>query len=232
VIVERKIDKQLDPLVRQALQKLRRDSPPDMELIRRSSNRDGEFVVSSSDNRIAVKVFGPDLAILHEKADEIRRDMTELAGVVDLRVEPHADEPRLQHEIDRERADQLGLTVDVLDEAVNLAIGGEVVTQLYCGDRTYDLIVKTSQSDVNLQRIVDTPIRTPSGELVPLSLLVELQMVSGPAVIYHENMQRMVLISCAVEERDRSDVESDIRRVLESVFSGVEEGYYIEDGTQ
>jgi Cu/Ag efflux pump CusA len=232
VIIERKIDKQLDTLVSQTLQKLRRDLPPDMELIRRFSNRNGEFVVSSSDDRIAVKMFGPDLAVLHEKANEIQRDMTELAGVVDLRVEPHADEPRLKHEVDRERLEQLGLTVDSLHEAVNLAIGEAVVSQMRSGDRTYDLILKTRQSDIDLQRIADTPIRTPSGELVPLSLLVELRVVTGPTVIYHENMQRMVIISCAVEDRDRSDVESDIRRVLKSIFDDMEDGYYIEYGTQ
>jgi len=113
----------------------------------------------------------------------------------------------------------------MLDEAINLAIGRDVVSQIHIGDRTFDLIFKISQSDVDLQRIVDTPIRTPSGELLPLSLLAEFQLVSGPAAIYHENMQRMVLISCAVEERDSSDVESDIRSVLESVFSGVEDSY-------
>jgi len=91
--VERKIDRRLDAFVSQTLQTLRRDLPPEMQLIRRSSDRYGDFVVTSLDDRIAVKVFGPDLAVVRGKADEIQRRMIQLAGVVDLRVEPHADEP-------------------------------------------------------------------------------------------------------------------------------------------
>ena len=232
VIVERKIDQRLDPLVSQTLQKQRRDLPPDVQLVRRSSDGRGDFVLTSLGERIGVKVFGPDLAVLRCKADEIRRRMIELAGVVDLRVEPQADEPRLEHEIDRERANQLGLTVDMLNEEINMAISGQVVSQIHSGDRTYDLVIKTGQPHVDLQRIGDTPVRTQSGEVVPLSLLVEFQIMLGPRAIYRENMQRVVLISCGVEDRDRSEVESDIRKSLAPIISSMEGSYYIEYGRQ
>ncbi|MBC8873321.1 MAG: efflux RND transporter permease subunit [Planctomycetes bacterium] len=232
VIIERKIDSRLDPLVNQAVQRQRRDLPPDVQLIRRSSDPAGDFVVASLGDRIVVKVFGPDLADLRRKADEIRQLLIKVAGVVDLRVEPQADEPRLEHKIERERASQFGLTVDMLSEEINMAIDERVVSQIHSDDRTYDLVIKTDQSAVDLGRIGDTLVGTPTGEMVPLSLVVEFRIVSGPRAIYRENMQRVVLISCGVKDRDRSDVDSDIRKELAPILSSMEDGYHIECGNR
>ena len=232
VIVERKIDPRLDLLVDQALQRQRRDLPPDVQLIRRSSDPGGDFAVTSSGDRIVVKVFGPDLAELRRKADEIRQLVTKVAGVVDLRVEPQADEPRLEHKIDRERASRFGITVDIIEEEIKTAIDGQVVSQIHSGDRTYDLVIKSDQSAVDLGRIGDTHVGTPTGEMVLLRVLVDFHMILGPRAIYRENMQRVVLISCGVKDRDRSDVESDIQKALAPILSSMEDGYRVDYGSR
>jgi Cu/Ag efflux pump CusA len=229
-IIERNIDQRLDRLVRQTLQRLGRDMPPNMQLARHSSDQRGDSAVISPGDRIEVRVSGPDLAVLCGKADEIRRRMAEVAGVVDLRVEPQADEPRLECEIDRLRAEQLGLTADVVRDEVVMATGGQAVAQVRVGDRSYDLVVKVGRSGVDIRSIGDTPVGIPSGQFVPLSLLVTLQATSGPGAIYRENMQRVSLISCRVEDRVRSDVEPDIRKALDSILSDLEDGYRIEYG--
>ena len=232
VVIERKIDQRLDPLVDQALQRQRRDLPPGVQLTRRSSDQGGDLVVASLGERFVIKVFGPDLAELRRKADEIRQLAIKVAGVVDLRVEPQADEPRLEHKIDRERASRLGLTVDTVNEEIRIAFDGRVVSQIHSGDRTYDVVIKTDQSAVDLDRIGDTLVKIPTGEMVLLRGLVDFHMILGPRAIYRENMQRVVLISCGVKDRGRSDVESDIQKALGPIFGSMEDGYHIECGSR
>lgn len=232
VNIDRKIDPRLDPLVSRTLQKMRRSLPLDVQLIRRSSDRLGDFVVTSSRDRIAVKLFGPDLAVLRRKADEIRQRVAELSGVMDPQIEPQADVPKLDFQLDRERAARLGSTVAELNRTIRMAIGEQVVSQIHNGNRTYDLVIKTGDPDADPTVGRRTCVIAESGELIPLDVLGRFQVTSGPRAIYRENLQRVVLISCGAKDRDRSDVESGIRKALAPIVSSLEGGYYIEYGSR
>jgi Cu/Ag efflux pump CusA len=231
VNVDREMDPRLDPLVSQTLQRMQRDLPPDVQLIRRSSERLGDFFVASSRGRIGVKLFGPDLAVLRSKAGEIRRRLEDVSGVVDAQIEPHGDVPRLDFQLDPERAAQLGFTAAELKRAVRMAIGEHVVSQVRSGNRTYDVVLKTGEPDADPTLVGRTLVRSESGELFALNALVRFQMTSGPRAIYRENSQRVVLISCGVKDRDRPDVESGIRKALAPVQSSLEGGYHVEYGS-
>ena len=168
------------------------------------------------------------MVLLRHKADEIRRRTKKIAGVVDVQIEPEADAPKLEFEIDRESAARFGFTVAELNQASKMAIGEQVVSQIHSGIRSYDLVIKAGQSDADSKRISDTFVRAQSGELVPLSSLVSVRETSAVRAIYRENMARVVLVSCGVKGRERFEVEADIRKALASILSSLDGSYRLE----
>lgn len=227
IVFQRKIDPQLDLLVSQSLRKLERNMPWNVQLVQHSSDQLGNFFSTTANDLISVKVVGSELAILRVKAEEIRKRMEKVTGVVDLQIEPNFSEKRMEWNFDRERLSKVGITLDALEEQIKLASGEKVVCRIYSDNSIYDLVIKTISPDGDLS-IGDTPIRTRSGDLVPLSQLATIRLKQGPLAIYRENMKRFVLVTGRVKGRDKSDIESDVRKALSPIVMKLEDGYRIE----
>src|SRR5207249_418039 len=101
-----------------------------------------EEALSGVKGELVVKIFGPDLDVLQEKAEETRRAMAGVRGVADLGVEQQFGQPQLRFQIDRAAAARYGLTVRDVDDAIETAIGGRAVTQLLDGSRVFDVRVR------------------------------------------------------------------------------------------
>src|SRR5207244_5604533 len=84
-----------------------------------------DHLLSGTRAQIAIKLFGPDLVTLRNKAEEIRKAMEPIPDVVDLMVEPQVGVPQIQVNIDRQAAAAVGLRAGNLAEAVDVAFNGE-----------------------------------------------------------------------------------------------------------
>ena len=164
--------------------------------------------------------------------NQIKQEISEIEGVADLNVEQQVERPQLKIIPKRELLARYGITLPQFQEYINALLGGQVVSQVYEGNRSFDLTVKVHDEDrEGIEQIRDLRISTPSGRLIPLSMVAVVVSSSGPNTINRENVTRKIVISCNVAGRDLRSVVNEIKeKVSESVT--LPEDYHIEYGGQ
>jgi len=191
-----------------------------------------DHLLSGTRAQIAIKLFGPDLATLRTKANEMRDAMATVAGVVDLLVEPQVGVPQVQININRPAAAAVGLSSADLAEAAEIAFNGEVVSQALEDQRTYDVLVRFDDSArQSIETIGRTLIDTPAGAKVPISQVAEVRPDQGPNTINRENVQRRIIIQANVAGRDLGSVISDVRAAISRKVA-LPQGYFLQYGGQ
>jgi len=191
-----------------------------------------DHLLSGTRAQIAIKLFGSDLVTLRNKAEEIRKTMETVPGVVDLMVEPQTGVPQVQINIDRRAAGALGLRADKLAETVDVAFNGEAVSQVLEAQRTYDVVVRFDDaSRQSVETIASTLVDTPLGAKVPLSQVAEIRVDQGPNTINRENVQRRIIVQANVANRDLGSIIDEIRSKIARDVS-LPEGYFVQYGGQ
>jgi CzcA family heavy metal efflux pump len=191
-----------------------------------------DHLLSGTRAQIAIKLFGPDLATLRTKANEIRDAMATVPGVVDLLVEPQVGVPQVQININRQAASAVGLSSADLAEAAEIAFNGEVVSQALEDQRTYDVLVRFDDSArQSIETIGRTLVDTPAGAKVPISQVAEVRSDQGPNTINRENVQRRIIVQANVAGRDLGGVISDVRAAINRKVS-LPQGYFLQYGGQ
>ncbi|HEX4999022.1 MAG TPA: efflux RND transporter permease subunit [Terriglobia bacterium] len=191
-----------------------------------------DHLLSGTRAQIAIKLFGPDLATLRSKAEEIRVAMSSIPGVVDLLVEPQTGVPQLQININRPAAAAVGLRARDLADTVDIAFNGEAVSQVLDNQRTYDIVVRVNDaSRASIESIASTLIDTPAGARVPISQVADVRADQGPNTINRENVQRRIIVQANVAGRDLGSVIDDVRRNIGQSVA-LPEGYFVQYGGQ
>ena len=180
---------------------------------------------------VAITLFGDDLDMLRQKADEIVRVASRVPGAADVKAEQTGGLPYLRIQIRRDQIARYGInTSDVLD-AID-AIGGKEVGQVLEGQKRFALQVRFQQADRDhLDKIGDLKVADPKGRRIPISQLADIQRVEGPAQISRTNIQRRISVETNVRGRD---LASFVRDAQEAVSKNVSlpPGYRIEWGGQ
>jgi CzcA family heavy metal efflux pump len=191
-----------------------------------------DHLLSGTRAQIAIKLFGPDLVTLRNKAEEIRKAMENVPGIVDLMVEPQTGVPQVQINLDRRAAGALGLRAEDLAETVDVAFNGEAVSQVLEAQRTYDVVVRFDDaSRQSVDTIASTLVDTPVGAKVPISQVAEVRVDQGPNTINRENVQRRIIVQANVANRDLGSVIDEIRTKIASNVP-LPEGYFVQYGGQ
>lgn len=191
-----------------------------------------DHMLSGVRAQIAVKVFGNDLNVLREKAEEIRATMAQLPGVVDLSVEKQVLIPQLHVRIDRDKAVQYGAMVGEVAEHAELAMQGKAVSQVIEGQKIYDVVMRlTDEARNDPDAIKQIPVETINGPVVPLGLLADVQEAKGPNIINRENVQRRIVIQANVAG---ADLVSTVQKVQAEIKNKVRlpQGYFVTYGGQ
>ncbi len=191
-----------------------------------------DHMLSGTRANIAIKLFGTDLDRMFTIGNEIKRNIVDVEGLVDVNVDQQVEIPQVQIRAHRDMLAQYGITITAFNEFVDIAFGGEKLSDIYEGQRSFDLILRLNQDHTQtLEGIRSALIDTHDGEKVPLEQVADIVSVSGPSSISRENVQRKIVISANVAERDLRSVVQDIQK---NINSNVElpEGYRIEYGGQ
>ena len=184
-------------------------------------------LISGIRTECAVKLFGDDLDVLAEKADEIAALMGQIKGVKDVKVEQVAGQPYLTVEIDRQKIARYGINVADVQEIVTTAIGGKPATHVYEGERRFQLTVRFPEAQRNsVGTIGDIRVKSASGALIPMSELATIDMREGPLRISREQVRRRIYIGFNVVGRDIGGVVDEGRRTLAARLQ-LPEGYTI-----
>ncbi|MBQ9474370.1 MAG: efflux RND transporter permease subunit [Bacteroidales bacterium] len=191
-----------------------------------------DHMVSGTQATIAIKIFGTDLSQLYSLGNQIKAATADVEGLVDVSVEQLTETPQLQLRADRQKLAAHGITIEEFNHFVALAFEGEALTQIYEGQRAYDLVLRlTANAPPSIDEVTDALIDTKLGGKVPLSEVASIVSAGGPATISRENVQRKLVVSANVSGRDEVGVVDDIQHIVDSQIK-LPEGYHIEYGGQ
>jgi cobalt-zinc-cadmium resistance protein CzcA len=187
-----------------------------------------EEAVSGVKGELATKVYGDDLNVLEEKADQIVNTMRQVKGIVDLGVFRALGQPNINFEVDRDQAARYQINVADIQDAIQTAAGGTAFTQVLEGEARYDLVLRyLPQFRTTKEAIENIRLLSPSGERVSLAQLCKIEEQDGGSEIYREGNQRYVAIKYSVRGRDLgSAVEEAIKKVNAQVQ--LPRGYHID----
>ena len=175
-------------------------------------------VLTGSSDAIVVRVFGDDLDILRRKAEEVLEAIEGVDGLVEAKVELHADVPQVQVKVDLAAAQRYGIKPGDARRAAATWIASEEVGDIYRGGKAYDVHVwSTPETRHSLASIAALPIDTPRGTQVPLSDVADVRIAPTPNVIERENISRRLDVSANVSGRDLGSVTHDVNERLEKV---------------
>lgn len=190
-----------------------------------------DAMLSGTRASIAIKLFGTDLNKMFSVGNQIKGAIEGVEGIADLNVEQQVERPQLKIEPKREVLAKYGITLPEFAEIVNVMLAGEVVSQVYEGNKAFDLTLKVNEDSRETADKIRNLIVDAKGRKLPLSNIAEVTSSVGPNTINRENVARKIVISANVAGRDLLGVVTDIQRIVDKKIK-LPEGYHVEYGGQ
>jgi heavy metal efflux system protein len=180
---------------------------------------------------LAVKIYGPDLNVLQDKALEIKRRLAQVPGFTELTVVRELGQPSLLVQVDRNKIARYGINVADVEGVVQAAVGGQAATQVIQGEKLFDLVVRMRpEFRENAQQIGNLLVGTPTGQQIPLSELSDIREGSGASFIYRENNSRYIGVQYSVEGRDLAGAVEQGQQAIAEVEKSLPTGYRLSWG--
>ena len=178
-----------------------------------------EEALSGIKGENSVKIVGPDLRVNETKANAIVDTMNHVPGVKDLGMFPTLGQPSIVITPDREKIARYGLNTGDVEAVVQAAIGGQAITQVFEGEKHFDLTVRWLEPfRSNIHAIRDITVPTPDGANIPLAQLASIVEENGPSIIYREDGHRYTPVKFSVRGKD---LGSTIAAAQEAVTKSV-----------
>lgn len=191
-----------------------------------------DHMLSGTRANIAIKLFGTDLNRMYSVGNSIKSSISGIPGLVDVNVEQQVEVPQVQIRANRDMLARYGISVNSFNEFVDLSFGGEKLTDIYEGQRRFDLVLRLDKDYTgSIDGIRSALIDTEDGRKVPLEQVADIVSVAGPNSISRENVQRKIVISANVAGRDLRGVVNDIQQNIKKNIT-LPENYRIEYGGQ
>jgi len=193
-------------------------------------------LISGVRSDIGIKIYGDDLELMKEKADDVVRLINQIPGAADVKAEQVIGLPTMRVRIDRDAIARYGINAENVLEVIE-SIGGNQVGTVLEGQKRFALQVRFNDSvRADLDRIRDLKIAGPSSEggpprLIPLSQLASIEIEEGPAQISRENISRRITVEANVRGRDLASFVAEAQDVLRSDLD-LPSGWYVDWGGQ
>ena len=181
---------------------------------------------------LAVKLFGDDLALLKERADEIAAVIRNVRGAADVQADQVSGVPQLLIRPDRESIARYGLNLMDVQQVIRAAIGGAEAGQVFEGNRRFDIVVRYEPAArETIEAIREILVQSPDGKRVPLDQLADIQEIVGSRQITRENNQRFITIQCNVVGRDIGSFVEEAKLIIDEQVD-LPTGYLVTWGGQ
>jgi cobalt-zinc-cadmium resistance protein CzcA len=174
--------------------------------------------ISQIDGQIVVKVFGDDLVVLRDTAQQVLSAITDVPGLARAMIDRQGELPQELVEIDRAQAARYGLNIGDIQDVIETALGGREATHIWQGERKFAVVVRLRENERSLTQLRDILLTTQSGAFIPLSQVANFKTIGGSMNISRENGGRVIAIGVFIEGRDMGSVVSDMQvRVAQKV---------------
>lgn len=175
-------------------------------------------VLSGASQTFVVRIYGPDLAKIHEMAEEVEDSLRGIPGIIDLNVQLQSEVPQIQVEVNLAAAQRYGLKPGDVRRASGTLLAGEEVGDIFRDGKAYDVNVwSTLATRHSLSSVRDLLIDTPSGGHVRLGDVADVRIRPAQSVIYRENDSRRIDVGAEVTDRDLSAVADEVEDRLDNI---------------
>ena len=190
-----------------------------------------DAMLSGTRANIAIKLFGTDLDKMFLLGNQIKSEIEGIPGIADLNVEQQIERPQLQIVPNREMMAKYGITPSEFNDMVEVYLAGKVVSQVYEGNKVFDLTLKAADDNRNsIEEIRNISVDAVGGK-IPFGQIAQIRSAAGPNTINRENVARKIVISANVSD---GDLQGAVIRIQKAIKDNVElpEGYHVEYGGQ
>ncbi|HEX2869145.1 MAG TPA: CusA/CzcA family heavy metal efflux RND transporter [Ignavibacteriales bacterium] len=189
-------------------------------------------LVAGTKAQLILKLFGENMDILKQKADQIVKVLSKVDGVTDLIAEKVSGQPYLSIEIDRSKIARYGLNISDIQNIVEVAVAGKPASKFYEENRNFDITVRLPEEDRNsVETIGNILIPAQDGARIPLRDLANIALVEGPVQVSREDGQRRIGIEMNIQGRDIGGFVAEAREKIKSKVK-LPAGYYLTWGGQ
>jgi len=187
-----------------------------------------EETISGYGAAVVINLFGNDLNVLDQKAQEVVAVLGQIPGAADIQVQSRTGAPQIAIRLKKAALLRWGLDpVSVLD-AVHTAYQGSLVGQIYQGERVFDTtVILPPQERQTVSAIGNLPVRSPSGTYLPLKELAAIQPTSGRFVVLHQGARRVQTVTCNVTGGNSNAFMAEAKKRILSQIS-LPPGTYVE----
>ncbi|HET9569904.1 MAG TPA: CusA/CzcA family heavy metal efflux RND transporter [Bacteroidales bacterium] len=189
-------------------------------------------LTSGSRQDIAVKIFGDDLNTLASRASKVENIIRKVKGVEDINVEKVTGLEQVQVTYNRDRLAQYGLSVDDVNRVLRAAFAGSQAGVVFDEEKRFGLVVRLDKDyRKSLDDVKNLTVVLPNGGQIPIEMVADVSIQSGPAQVSRENTKRRITVGFNVRNRD---VQSVIKEVSKKIDAQIElpTGYYVTYGGQ
>ena len=186
-----------------------------------------EEAISGVKGEIAVKIFGSDLKILQEKADQVTHIIASIQGATDVAAEQQAGLAQVMVDIDRAKVSRYGVNVADVEHVIEIGIGGKAASQFLEGDRRFDITLRYEENARNsVSGLENLTVQTPDGKRIPLSELATIRINQGASKISREENMRRIAIKCNLIDRDQGSFVAEAQKKVAAQVD-LPDGYHI-----
>lgn len=181
---------------------------------------------------LAIKIFGEDLEVLTQQADEIANLISNVEGAADITVEKVEGLPQMQVKLDRAKIARYGLNISEVNNIISMGFAGKVAGSVFEGEKRFDLVVRFDQDHrKDIHNLENSFVTTDKGFHIPLKELAQISYTTGPAKISRDDTRRRIVVSVNVRNRDLESVVNDVQALIDAHIN-LPVGYSVTYGGQ
>lgn len=189
-------------------------------------------IVTGSAADLAISIVGENLQTMRPKADSIASLVRGMQGATAVNIEQEGPQAQIAVNINRENAARFGINVIDIQQMIEAAIGGKIISSLYDGTKKYDVVIRFLPNFRNsIDDIKKLQVPSANGAFIPMSQLADIRYVDGQTNIYRINSKRMVTVRVNIRERDQGGFVKEISEKIEKSIK-IPEGYSVIYGGQ
>ena len=172
-----------------------------------------EEAVAGVNAALAVKIFGPDFRLLDSMATVVKKTLSNVQGVDDLGILRNLGQPEFRIELNQQKMAMYGVNIADANAVIEMALGGKAATQLYEGERKFDVRIRYASDARNTEeKIVQLRVPTQDGTRIPISEIATIRKLTGPAFIFRDNNTRHIAVKFSNRGRDLGSTIADAQK--------------------